>query len=295
MSDQKTFSIIRFVIAVVLILFLVGIIGIIWKYTNGGNESFKTFTVRYGDKQILSTDTETNIEMEGGTVHLFEVNYTLDIGTSEPRDYIVKVMPNTNLDFSFTVDGKKYQYANAKEFTSAFKINKEASSFTIFIPEDLSLKTVLKTVYGKTVEVDESNAYPYTLVVSSYNEKVTYRINFRLAAKSSGGDNSNQSNPSTPSDKPVQKYGIEWDNLGSGGDIRFECVKEAAAGETVTFSVTLGDHYYSEQYTLQVGRVALIARDFEEDDDTTLGYGEGTYSFTMPASFVTIMIYTVVE
>lgn len=288
----------KIITSVVIVLLVALAIGLVFKFTNGFNEDFKTFYLEHNGKQILTSETETSFKR--GEQYRYEVKYTFDSGKSEPKGYSVKVMPNTKLDFTFTADGKQYVYANAKELTSAFNIKKEDSAFTISIPNELKLQTVLEKVYGKTVEVEEPRGYLYTLIVSSYNEKVTYYINFGTKVTIDGieidqsGIVFGRGSSGGTSGEFVKKYSIEYDNLGSGGDIRFECVKEAAAGETVTFTVSLGDHYYDGEHTLEMGRIVMIPRglDFDEDDEITLGYGEGTYSFTMPATFVTIMIYT---
>ena len=92
----------------------------------------------------------------------------------------VKIVPNEEIELSFRTDGKQYLYAEAKELTGAFNVKKEASAFTFSVPKDQSLKSVLEKVYGKTVEVEEPKGNLYTLVVSSYNEKVTYKIDFTV-------------------------------------------------------------------------------------------------------------------
>ena len=50
------------VIGVILVLLLLaGLVAIIYKFTNGFNEDFKTFYVEYGGKQILTTESEMHL------------------------------------------------------------------------------------------------------------------------------------------------------------------------------------------------------------------------------------------
>ena len=167
------------------------------------------------------------------------------------KGYNVKIVPNGKIQLSFKADGKQYSYADAKELTGAFNLKKEKSAFTLTMPKELTLKGVLEKVYSKTVEVDEPHGFLYTLVVSSYNEKITYKINFGISINVEGieldkngivfggGGEIPPSVPQEPPKEETQKYGIEYDTLGSGSvlSVKFGCVSEAAAGEEVRFTV----------------------------------------------------------
>lgn len=173
------------VISLLLILAaLAAIIAIIYRFTNGFNEDFKTFYLERDGEQILMSDTET--EFRNGQSYRYEVKYTFDSGGAEPKGFSVKVMPNTDLAFSFTAGGKQYLYADAKELTDAFDIVREDAAFTISIPAKFSLKAVLEKVYGKEIEVEERGGHLYTLVVSSYNDKVIYNIDFGIVTTVTG-------------------------------------------------------------------------------------------------------------
>lgn len=168
---------------VVLALVLVVAVGLIYKFTNGFNEDFKTFYIEYDGKQILTADSK--ISLNNSKTHTFNVKYTFDTEKSEPKDYKVKIIPNVERDFDYTVDGEKYLYSKTGELTSAFGLVKEQTQFSITIPEEFNLQKVLQAVNGgkNTVvpeEAEENNPYPYRLVVSSYNEKVVYNIDFKF-------------------------------------------------------------------------------------------------------------------
>ena len=178
------------VIGVILVLaLLAGIVAVIYRFTNGFNEDFKTFYVEYDGKQILTANSK--LPLVSGNTHRFDVKYTFDTGSSEPKDYNVKVVPNATRDFDFTVDGERYLYSKENDLTAAFGLNKQDTYFELVLLEDFSLQYALQCCYpGQEVvvpdEAESGNTYPYTLVVSSYNESVVYRIDLSVGAEVTG-------------------------------------------------------------------------------------------------------------
>ena len=82
------------------------------------------------------------------------VKYTFDTGNTEPKDYSVKVVPNAERDFDFTVDGERYLYSKEDDLTAAFGLNKQDTYFELVIPEDFSSQYALQSCYpGQTVVV----------------------------------------------------------------------------------------------------------------------------------------------
>ena len=168
---------------VALALVLVVAVGLIYKFTNGFNEDFKTFYIEYDGKQILTADSK--MSFNNSKTYTFNVKYTFDTEKSEPKDYNVKIIPNVERDFDYTVNGEKYLYSKTGELTSAFGLVKEQTQFSITISDKFNLQKVLQAVNGgKNTAVPEdaenNNPYPYRLVVSSYNEKVVYNIDFKI-------------------------------------------------------------------------------------------------------------------
>ena len=290
----------KVITGVIVVLVVALAVGLIFKFTNGFNEDFKTFYLEQDGKQILTSETEKAFVQ--GEQYRYEVKYTFDSGKSEPKGYNVKVVPNGKIKLSFKADGKQYSYADAKELTSAFNIKKEASAFTLSVPKELTLKSVLEKVYGKTVEVEEQKGYLYTLVVSSYNEKVTYKINFGLSINVEGieldkdgivfggegneqGDNGNQSEP-----EAAAEYEITYEIAYSFDDtpITVELPTIARAGEVVDFTAIPERRYedygvWAEVYDKASGEFLYYA--------TTESYGH--CSFEMPARNAHLKIYHV--
>ena len=178
------------VIGIILVLLLVaGLVAIIYKFTNGFNEDFKTFYVEYGGKQILAADSQ--LSLTTGKTHRFDVKYTFDTPQSDIKEYSVEIVPNAQRDFDFTVDGERYLYSKEDDLTAAFGLNKQDTYFELVIPEDFSLETALQNCYpGKDIVVPEeaadANAYPYMLVISSYNDSVVYHIALSVGAEVTG-------------------------------------------------------------------------------------------------------------
>lgn len=178
------------VIGIILVLLLVaGLVAVIYKFTNGFNEDFKTFYVEYEGKQILAQNSE--LALEPGKTYRFDVKYTFDTQQSETKNYTVEIVPNAEQDFEYTVDGEPYLYSKTGDLSSAFSLRKQATHFEITLREDMTIQSTLETVYpGQQVKVPETaadeNPFPYALIVSSYNGNVSYHIAFNLGADVTG-------------------------------------------------------------------------------------------------------------
>lgn len=178
------------IIGIILVLLVVtGLVAIIYKFTNGFNEEFKTFYVDYGGEQILSAD--SNLALAKNETHRFDVKYTFDTPQSDVKGYSVEIMPNAERDFDFTVDGERYLYSKQDDMSAAFGLKKSDTYFELTIPQDFSLEYALQSCYpGKEVIVLEeaitANAYPYMLVVSSYNGNIVYHIALSVGTEVTG-------------------------------------------------------------------------------------------------------------
>ena len=178
------------IIGIILVLLLLaGLVAIIYRFTNGFNEDFKTFYVEYSGEQILTTESE--MHLVSGNTHRFDVKYTFDTENAEPKGYNVKVVPNAQRDFDFMVDGERYLYSKQGDMTAAFGLKKSDTYFELVIPEGFSLEYALQSCYpGKEVvvpeEVADANSCPYMLVISSYNDSVVYHIALSVGAEVTG-------------------------------------------------------------------------------------------------------------
>ena len=178
------------VIGVILVLaLLAGLVTVIYKFTNGFNEDFKTFYVEHEGKQFLSA--QNDLVLEDAGVHRFDVKYTFDTEQSETKDYAVEIVSNAEQDFEYLVDGEPHLFSRAGDLSAAFDLNKQATYFEITTADGMTLQSVLERCHaGQTVEVpadaEKGNAYPYQLIVTSYNGSVSYRIAFSVGMTVTG-------------------------------------------------------------------------------------------------------------
>lgn len=289
------------------ILILVAVVGLVYRFTNGFNEDFKTFYIEQDGKQILSSS--STMKLETNSMYRFDIKYTFDTEQSEPKDYSVKVVPNASRDFDFTVDGERYLYSKQGDLSPAFALNKQDTYFEISTKLEMSLQNVLQSCYpDKEVivpkEAEESNTYPYTLLVASYNESVVYKIDFCIGVRVTGvtldpseiifTDNNGSSQEGQEPSVPAETYSIGYDTLGYGSviSIAFHCQGTAKAGETVTFSIEVLDlsGEYEGYHPLEVTNVVLQNAD-DGTDIEDLEEANGVYSFVMPENNVTVMVY----
>ena len=181
---------VKAITAVAAVALVVGAIAVIYKYTNGFNEAFKTFYVEYDGEKILTAD--SIIEFEPNVEYRFDVKYTFEKSDAKPLDYNVKIIPNATYDFDFTADDKRYKYSKAKELTAVFNVAKQDTFFTVLFTQEQTLTKVIGAVYDtdKVIvpsDLDDNCAKPYILVVSSYNDSVKYNIRFNIKGVSNNG------------------------------------------------------------------------------------------------------------
>ena len=178
------------VIGIILVLaLLAGLVAVIYKFTNGFNEDFKTFYVEHNGKQFLSA--QNDLVLEDAGVHRFDVKYTFDTEQSETKDYAVEIVPNAEQDFEYLVDGEPHLFSRAGDLSAAFDLNKEETYFEITTTDGMTLQSILERCHaGQTVEVpadaEKGNAYPFQLIVTSYNGSVSYRIAFSVGMTVTG-------------------------------------------------------------------------------------------------------------
>ncbi len=182
---SSTKTIVSILSALLILVLVGGAIYLIFKYTNGGSEGFKTFYLTHDGEGILSSSTERDTHV--GQTYTYGVKYTFDFTDgeeqAEKRDYSVEILPNDDEDFTFYVDGKAKKWSDEKDFNELFGLKKEKDSFSFSVVENCSnVRKVLEERYpGKEVELDgDSFKLPYVLTVSNSNKSITYEIAFTV-------------------------------------------------------------------------------------------------------------------
>lgn len=193
--EDKTKKVSKIIAYVLIVLLVVGIVGVIFAFTNGFTEDFKTFYLVCGDEQIMASESNRNLKQ--GETYRFDVKYAFDTEQTATKDYTVKIVANVKTPFNYTVDGKSYGYKDGTDLTSAFNLTKEQTYFTLKIDSDMTMQKVLEKLYsGKTVSAEipssAQSGYPYALIVTSYNEKATIKVNFRFNSKVTGVEFENE-------------------------------------------------------------------------------------------------------
>lgn len=283
---MRTFA--KAICCILVILLIAFIAGFIYKYTNGFNETLKTFYVEYDGKQILSSDSKMTLGKD--KVHRFDVKYTFDKEDAEPKDYKVKIVPNITRDFDYTVDGERYLFSKLGELTDVFAPAKQDKYFELSIADDLTFGDVLKKAHGgNSISVPQdaftNNPYPFRLQISSYNDEITYNIDFTFDSKaiSSSGQPEEDSGQSTPQE---HSYSIEYTfngEVSNLSDISINGIKKAKAGEQVTFEVVIGD----SQFSVTGGHITALGGD---SITVELKRDGNKFSFTMPEANIFVFI-----
>lgn len=195
---KGTKVLITFLVILIELGIVIGIIAFLYKYTNGFNESLKTFTVKYGEEVLSISD--DSLTLEPGETHRFEVGYLFDIGKKEERGYTVKIIPNQeeSIEFEYRLNNEVRPYSALEDLTLGFAITQMKSSFEIYIPEDWSMETMMTRLLSPKGKADipdiniGGDTYPFTLVVMSYNQKIVYNIDFNIHHTAGKGVNAGQ-------------------------------------------------------------------------------------------------------
>lgn len=169
---------------ILIILVIVGVIGVIVRFTGGFTSEFKTFYVTVDGKDVLtSTGGFETTPKEPLTV---EIKYTFGSSGGDVSGYSVKVVPHIveNKDFDFTLDGQVYSYQAETDLTAGFEIERGETSFTL-TPKG-GVTEVLRAVYPN-YEVGDCTGKGYEdmyeLVVTSYNGKANVSLYFSVLEK----------------------------------------------------------------------------------------------------------------
>lgn len=265
---MKTFC--KTVAWLLLVLLVVGIVAFVWVRTDGGNEELKTFELRHDGETIVQATSTAEFAVD--STERYDVGYLLDT-SKEPRDYSVKIVANGAEDFTYRSGETSCSWKSTKEdFSAYFGLVKFSDHFTLQIPATYSLERAIGSVYGTSIEqVTADRAAPlFTLVVSSYNEKYTYRIHFSVK---------------TPEVDEDVTYNISHEVVGgTDGNIMFECPETAHPGETVVFTLQTPATYSLLGVRLRKGDGSEIAISAEGNP-----YSH-KYSFVMPKEDVTLVI-----
>lgn len=267
---------IKIISLVLVALLLAGAIGAIWYFTDGGNEEFKTFMLSYNGEPIVNG--KSTLALKAGEEHVFGTKYLFGTSTEKSKDYTVSVTPVPEVEFDYTVDGKQTTWRKAGDLTEFFVAQKAADGFRIEIEKDFSLIRLLSQLYSPSNVIVSSlpaaDELLFRLTVTSYNQKVSYQIDFSVVGEGAGdvgqgGEDMAATHQITVDGTPG---GTTWFTY-AGPD-------SAHTGQRVEFFVSVRSG--SPYETISEVKVSTVSGETVEC--------EGWYSFIMPDEDVTISV-----
>lgn len=284
----------KILLVIVLLLVIGGAVACVYHFTDGGTTEFKRFYLVHGGKDLMQP--KSSMRFSAGSEQRFDVKYTFDLGITEAKEYSVKIVPNEEETFSFTVGERRLAWRETDEMadlSAFFSLEAGERSFTFYLPQLMTVKTVLSSLYpGEEVTVAGADALLgkalYKLVAVSYDGKVTYEIAFSVLPHEVEGVEPDTESYVFSGDTYRIGYSASRYGFAQSGQelIRFEAPAFAAFGEEVTFTGNVNlDGCGIESVEIWLGG-ALYAR-FTEDD-SPLGV---THSFSMPSGSVMIRFY----
>ena len=179
MKNHKIKTVAVFIGYIVFLLLLIGMVGFVYMFTNGFNEQFKTFYLEFDGQKILSSQSE--LKLKSGEVYRFGVKHLFNGEGTSSALFEVKIVPNAECDFTFTVDGDEMSYASLEDLSPAFNLSVKKDSFEFELVKDFDMKYVLsECIPEKVVSVEDgvisSDDYPYIIAVSSPQSDIVYNI-----------------------------------------------------------------------------------------------------------------------
>lgn len=178
----------KIIVYVLLAAVLIMTAGLVLTFTRGGTTSFKTFYAEHNGKKLFGDEQLSLVPEEELR---FDVKYTFDaLVEDEEKDYSVSIITRGTKDnqFTYTVNGQPYGFDEKTEVdvSEYFNLKKEEDHFTMELPKDFSMTSVLSRVHEGNIlkvaeSVDVSADWYFAIKIQSYNEENTIILPFRQA------------------------------------------------------------------------------------------------------------------
>lgn len=141
---------IKVVAAMLVLMLLVTAFLFVWHFTNGFQQSFATFYVSEGKKDVLSESSGNNFSRK----YEFEVHYTFEAFMDNPKwSYKLQCIK----DFEFFVNDEKHNFSEV-DLEQLFNVRKNGNVLTMDCSS--GYKALLATYFGvdeEAITVDASN------------------------------------------------------------------------------------------------------------------------------------------
>lgn len=187
-KPSKWSKILTYVLVVLLIFGVIEAAVYFLLPSENKNGKYTDFTVAFNGNAVAL---ESEMTIYAGQNYEFTVAYSNEGEAIEnPYDFSVDIIPNATLatEFQYTVDGEEKWFTDLVSMKDAFSIEMTDNGFTLQAPEAFTMQDILSQVYtGKTVDVPDNIEYGkyFTLVVSSYDNAVQYKVIFEITENGS--------------------------------------------------------------------------------------------------------------
>ncbi len=163
----------------VIVLLVVGVIGVLFSFTETYSPILKTFHINYNGEEIIN-DMELDIVI--GEKYNFEIVTNIRAGDSDKK-CSVAIVPNEQANFTFKSDDTDIEFSSMESLLKGFVVLIDGDSFTLIAPFDLP--EILEIYYPNTTisncpsAVDSDVAF-FKMIISSPDNSKTINIYFNL-------------------------------------------------------------------------------------------------------------------
>ena len=141
-------KVITYILVVLLVLGIAGMVAYFALRAQG-----VTYYVEYGGERYVANGDGGSLSLRSGEPQEFSVKSL----TGGEVNYDVKVVSNSSNNFSFTCNGKIYQFVSTEEanndYSEVFALTKRADGFSLTIPEGFSAEKAVKAKFGEGVQI----------------------------------------------------------------------------------------------------------------------------------------------
>lgn len=162
-------KVLTYIFVVLLLLGIVGGVAYFFMRSQG-----VTYYVEYNDTQYLANSDGGSIGLRTGETHEFSVKSL----TGEEVNYSVKVISNEANNFSFSIGDELHRFYEGNDanddYSSLFGLQKSADGFTITIPNNVTVESIVSEKFGGEIELlsELSDEYSYFVIVVSSGDSV---------------------------------------------------------------------------------------------------------------------------
>ena len=175
-SGNAVTRIVTYILVVLLVLGVAGMIAYFALRSQG-----VTYYVEYNGERYFANGDGGSLFLRAGEPHEFFVKSL----TGGEVNYDVKVVSNSSNNFSFTCNGKVYQFASTSEesndYSEVFGLVKGANGFSLTLSDSFTVVQAIETKYGGDIlfekELESDKAY-FVISVTSDESAVSLWFTF---------------------------------------------------------------------------------------------------------------------